>query len=136
MEKDKRIRVLMAKIGLDGHDVGMKVLTRGLRDAGMEVVYLGLHQTPEMVANAAMQEDVDVIGISSHQPNHSLLIGDLMRLLKEKGLDNITVIAGGTIWEPHLSQLKEMGVAEVFLPGTPIESIAEYIRSHVRSRPN
>ncbi|HKF52462.1 MAG TPA: cobalamin B12-binding domain-containing protein [Candidatus Acidoferrales bacterium] len=125
---EKKIRVLIAKPGLDGHDRGAKVIARALRDAGMEVIYTGLRQTPEMIASAAVQEDVDVIGLSILSGAHNALCPRLMELLKEKGMSDVTVLIGGIIPEADISGLKKAGIAEVFLPGTSTQDIVEFIR--------
>jgi methylmalonyl-CoA mutase C-terminal domain/subunit len=128
MGKGQRIKVLISVIGLDGHSTGAEVVCRFLMDAGMEVVYLGIYQTPEMIVQAAIQEDVDVIGISSHASNYSQ-IGDLMDLLKKNNLGDICVICGGTIPKHQIQELKRKGVSEVFLPQSTSESIVNYIVS-------
>lgn len=129
----RKIRVLVAKPGLDGHDRGARVIARGLRDAGMEVVYTGLHQTPEQVVEAAIQEDVDVVGLSILSGAHMTLVPRVYELLKENGAEDIMVVAGGTIPEADVKALKEGGwAAEVFTPGTPLEAIVEWINSHVK----
>jgi len=124
---EKRIRVLIAKPGLDGHDRGAKVIARALRDAGMEVIYTGLRQTPEMIASAAAQEDVDVIGLSILSGAHNTLCPQLMKLLHEKGMEDVTVLVGGIIPEADISALKKAGVAEIFLPGTSTQDIVDFI---------
>ena len=128
------IRVLIAKPGLDGHDRGAKVLVRALRDAGMEVIYTGLFQTPEMVARAAMQEDVQVVGLSILSGAHMSLFPRILAALKEEQLDDVLVVAGGTIPPVDVARVKAMGVAEVFTPGTPLDSIVSYIRDHAPVR--
>jgi methylmalonyl-CoA mutase C-terminal domain/subunit len=128
---EKRIRVLIAKPGLDGHDRGAKVIARALRDAGMEVIYTGLRQTPEMIVSAAEQEDVDVIGLSILSGAHNTLCARLMDLLRAKNMADITVVVGGIIPEADISGLKTAGVAEVFLPGTPMQAIVDFIRARV-----
>lgn len=125
---DKKIRVLIAKPGLDGHDRGAKVIARALRDAGMEVIYTGLRQTPEMISSAAVQEDVDVIGLSILSGAHNALCPRLMELLREKGMSDVTVLIGGIIPEADIPGLKKAGVAEVFLPGTSTQDIVDFIR--------
>jgi methylmalonyl-CoA mutase C-terminal domain/subunit len=125
---DKRIRVLIAKPGLDGHDRGAKIIARALRDAGMEVIYTGLRQTPEMIASAAVQEDVDVIGLSILSGAHNTLVPQLLDLLKQKGMSDVTVLLGGTIPEADIAGLKHAGVAEIFLPGTPTQNIVDFVR--------
>jgi methylmalonyl-CoA mutase, C-terminal domain len=131
---DRPIKVLIAKPGLDGHDRGAKVLARGLRDEGFEVVYTGLRQTPEMVATAALQEDVDVVGLSILSGAHMTLLPKITNLLRQNGLDDVLVTAGGIIPDDDVPALKEAGVAEVFGPGTTIREVAEFIRANVRPR--
>ena len=128
---ERKIRVLVAKPGLDGHDRGAKVIAYGLRDAGMEVVYTGLRQTPEQIANAAVQEDVDVVGLSILSGAHLSLAQRVLQKLQEKGASEKMVIVGGIIPPADGGKLKEMGVAEVFIPGTSIKIIAEFIRSKI-----
>jgi methylmalonyl-CoA mutase C-terminal domain/subunit len=122
------IRVLIAKPGLDGHDRGAKVIARALRDAGMEVIYSGLRQTPEQIVAAAIQEDVNVIGLSILSGAHNVLFPEIMRLLKERGGEDIVVVAGGIIPDKDIPRLKEMGIREIFLPGTSTQTLAEFIR--------
>ena len=131
MDNGKRIKVIVSMIGLDGHFTGGQVVSTILRDAGMEVVYLGTYQTPEMIVQAAIQEDVDVIGISSHASNYNL-IGELLDLLRKKDMDHILVICGGTIPKQQILKLKEKGVAEIFTPQSTSKSIVNYIVSKVR----
>ncbi len=121
---EKKIRVLIAKPGLDGHDRGAKIIARALRDAGMEVIYTGLRQTPEMIASAAVQEDVDVIGLYTICPQ-------LMSLLHEKGMDDVTVLLGGIIPEADIAGLKKVGIAGIFLPGTSTQDIVEFIHKRI-----
>jgi methylmalonyl-CoA mutase, C-terminal domain len=128
------VRVLIAKPGLDGHDRGAKVLVRALRDAGFEVVYTGLFQTPEMIASAALQEDVEVIGLSILSGAHMALFPRIMDELRERGLDDVLVIAGGTIPKADIPRIKELGVAEVFGPGTRLATIVDYIRDNAPRR--
>ena len=128
------IRVLLAKPGLDGHDRGAKVLARGLRDEGFEVVYTGLRQTPEMVADAAEQEDVDVVGLSILSGAHMTLLPRIVELVRAKGLDDVLVAAGGIIPDADVAKLKAAGIAEVFGPGTTIGQVATYFREHARRR--
>lgn len=125
------IRILIAKPGLDGHDRGAKVLVRALRDAGFEVVYTGLFQTPEMIASAALQEDVQVIGLSILSGAHMTLFPRIMEELRGRGLDDVLVVAGGTIPKSDIPAIKELGVAEVFGPGTQFTTIIDFIRSRV-----
>jgi methylmalonyl-CoA mutase C-terminal domain/subunit len=128
----QRIRVLVAKPGLDGHDRGARIIARALRDAGMEVIYTGLRQTPETIVNAALDEDVQVIGLSILSGAHNAIVPRLMQLLDEKGMTDVTVILGGIIPEDDAARLKQMGVAEVFPPGAPLEGIVAFIRAAVR----
>jgi methylmalonyl-CoA mutase, C-terminal domain len=122
------IRVLIAKPGLDGHDRGAKVIARALRDAGMEVIYSGLRQTPEQVAAAAIQEDVDVVGLSILSGAHNVLFPEILKLLKERGGEDILVVAGGIIPDKDIASLKAMGIREIFLPGTPTQTLVEFIQ--------
>lgn len=128
---EKKIRVLIAKPGLDGHDRGAKVIARALRDAGMEVIYTGLRQTPEMIASAAAQEDVDVIGLSILSGAHNTLCPQLMKLLHEKGMDDVTVLVGGIIPEADIAGLKQAGIAGIFLPGTSTQDIIDFIHKRL-----
>ena len=128
---EKKIRVLIAKPGLDGHDRGAKVIARALRDAGMEVIYTGLRQTPEMIASAALQEDVDVIGLSILSGAHNTLCPRLMELLRAKRMNDVTVLIGGIIPEGDIPGLKRAGISEIFLPGTPTQAIVDFIRQRV-----
>src|SRR6267154_4352907 len=130
----RKLRVVIAKPGLDGHDRGAKVIARALRDAGMEVIYTGLRQTPEQIASAALQEDADVIGLSILSGAHNHIAPRLMQLLKDKGLDDVLVVIGGIIPDIDIPKLKEMGVGGIFLPGTPIQDIIEFISANVRTR--
>jgi methylmalonyl-CoA mutase C-terminal domain/subunit len=131
MPSEKKIRVLIAKPGLDSHDRGAKVVARALRDAGMEVIYTGLRQTPEQIAETALQEDVDVIGLSILSGAHKTLFPRIMELLKEKGLNDVMVFAGGIIPEEDVSGMKKLGIREIFGPGTTTETIIEYVFDHV-----
>ena len=124
---EKKIRVLIAKPGLDGHDRGAKIIARALRDAGMEVIYTGLRQTPEMIASAAVQEDVNVIGLSILSGAHNTLCPQLMELLRKKGIQDVTVLVGGIIPEADIPGLKKAGIAEVFLPGTSTQDIVNFV---------
>ena len=128
----KKIRVLVAKPGLDGHDRGAKIVARALRDAGMEVVYTGLHQTAEMIVEAAIREDVDVVGLSLLSGAHMTLFVDVTRLLKEKGMGDVLVVGGGIIPEEDVPKLKKMGISGVFGPGTPCDEIVDFIRKNVK----
>ena len=130
----ERIRVLVAKPGLDGHDRGAKVVARALRDAGMEVVYTGLRQTPEMVVDAAIQEDVDVIGLSIHSGAHNFILEKVMELLRDRKADDIIVLVGGIIPENDMESLQRAGVGAIFPPGTVTTEIIEFIRQRVAER--
>lgn len=127
-------RILLAKVGLDGHDRGVKVLARGLRDAGMEVIYTGLHQTPEMIANAAVQEDVDVIGLSILSGAHMTLFPRVRDLLLEAGRDDVLITGGGIIPKEDMDALRELGIGQLFGPGTPTTALIEYIRTWFQGR--
>lgn len=127
----KKIRILIAKPGLDGHDRGAKVVARALRDAGMEVIYTGIHQTPEQIVETALQEDVDAIGLSLLSGAHLTLFKAVMDLLKEKGMEDVLVTAGGIIPEEDAVELKNAGIAEIFGPGTPTSVIVDYIKRNV-----
>ena len=134
MGLERRVRVLVAKPGLDGHDRGAKVMVRALRDAGMEVIYTGIRQTPEQIVEAAVQEDVDVVGLSILSGAHMTLFPKITRLLKERGMDDVLVIGGGIIPEEDIPALKQAGIAEVFGPGTLIETMVKHINENVRMR--
>ena len=129
---EKKIRVLTAKIGLDGHDRGIKIISQALKDAGMEVIYTGIRQTPEQVVETALQEDVDVIGISILSGAHLHLLPMVTDLLKKHNAEDILVVAGGVIPSEDIPPLKEAGIAQVFLPGTPLSDIAEFITQNTR----
>jgi len=133
---EKRIRVLIAKPGLDGHDRGVKVISQGLRDAGMEVIYLGLRLTPEQIARAAVDEDADVVGLSCLSGAHMALFPKVAELIKKEAPKDILVIGGGIIPQKDLPRLKETGIAQVFGPGTPIAEIASFIRKSMEARDN
>ena len=130
----RKLRVVIAKPGLDGHDRGAKVIARALRDAGMEVIYTGLRQTPEQIASAALQEDADVIGLSILSGAHNHIAPRLMQLLKEKGLDDVLVLVGGIIPDVDIPKLKDIGVKGIFLPGTPMQKIIDFINANARAR--
>ena len=132
MQEGRKIRVLAAKPGLDGHDRGIKVICAALRDAGMEVIYTGLRQTPEQIVSAAVQEDVDVIAMSCLSGAHGYLFPKVMELLKGKGISDILVLGGGIIPEEDVPGLKSAGIAEIFTPGTDTNNIAKYIRENIR----
>jgi methylmalonyl-CoA mutase, C-terminal domain len=129
-----KIRVVIAKPGLDGHDRGAKVIARALRDAGMEVIYTGLRQTPEQIASAALQEDADVVGLSILSGAHNHICPRVVQLLRERGADDVLVVVGGIIPDVDIPRLKNAGIAEVFLPGTPMQEIVDFIRGHARPR--
>jgi methylmalonyl-CoA mutase C-terminal domain/subunit len=129
-----KLRVVIAKPGLDGHDRGAKVIARALRDAGMEVIYTGLRQTPEMIATAALQEDADVVGLSILSGAHNHIAPKLMELLKQKGLDDVLVVIGGIIPDVDIPKLKAIGIKGIFLPGTPMQEIIEFIQANARAR--
>jgi methylmalonyl-CoA mutase C-terminal domain/subunit len=130
----RKLRVVIAKPGLDGHDRGAKVIARALRDAGMEVIYTGLRQTPEQIVSAALQEDADVIGLSILSGAHNYIAPRLMTLLKEKGIDDVIVLIGGIIPDVDVPKLKEIGVKGIFLPGTPMQEIVDFITANARVR--
>lgn len=132
---DRKIRVIVAKAGLDGHDRGAKVIAAALRDAGMEVIYTGLRQTPEMIVEAAIQEDVDVIGISILSGAHMTIFPKIVNLLKERGVEDVLVTGGGIIAEQDIEKLKSLGVGEIFTPGTSTEVIVNYIKKWVEENP-
>ena len=131
---DRRIRVLVAKPGLDGHDRGAKIVARALRDAGMEVIYTGLRQTPEQIVTASLQEDVDAIGISILSGAHNTILPRICELLRAQGLDDVMLLVGGIIPDEDIPALKQRGVTEVFQPGASTQDIVEFIRSHVKQR--
>lgn len=132
--KGDKIRILVAKVGLDGHDRGAKVIASAFRDAGFEVIYSGLHQTPEAVVRTAIQEDVDVIGISILSGAHMTIFPEILKLLKEKDIEDIIVTGGGIIPEDDAKKLYEMGVGKLFGPGTPLNEIIEYVKEEVKKR--
>jgi len=131
---ERKIRVLIAKPGLDSHDRGAKIVARALRDAGMEVIYTGLRQTPEQIVETALQEDVDVIGLSILSGAHMTLFPKIMELLKKKGMDDVLVFAGGIIPQEDVPALKEIGIKEVFGPGTPTDVLVKFVRENVKKR--
>ena len=132
---ENKIRVLIAKAGLDGHDRGAKVIAAALRDAGMEVIYTGLRQTPEMIVEAALQEDVNVIGISILSGAHMTILPKILNLMKEKGLGDVLLTGGGIMPEEDIAELKKLGVGELFTPGAPTTAIADYIKKWVKEHP-
>ena len=129
---EKKIRVVVAKPGLDGHDRGAKIIARALRDAGMEVIYTGLHQTPEQIVETVIQEDADAVGLSILSGAHMTLVPRIMELLQAQGIDDVVVTVGGTIPDDDVAELKTLGVAEVFTPGAPTQQAIDFIRSAVR----
>jgi methylmalonyl-CoA mutase C-terminal domain/subunit len=131
---DKRLRILVAKPGLDGHDRGAKIIARALRDGGFEVIYTGLHQTPEMIAEAAVQEDADAVGLSVLSGAHMTLFPEVMRLLKERGAGDVAVFGGGIIPDEDAAKLKAMGVRQIFTPGASTEDIVKWVRENVAPR--
>ncbi len=128
------IRVVVAKPGLDGHDRGAKVVARALRDAGMEVIYTGLHQTPQQIVTAAIQEDAHAVGLSIHSGAHMTLFPKVVELLRAEGADDIVVFGGGIVPDADITALKELGVAEIFTPGTPMRTITDWVADNVRER--
>ena len=131
---DKRLRIVVAKPGLDGHDRGAKIIARALRDGGFEVIYTGLHQTPEMIAETVMQEDADAVGLSVLSGAHMTLFPEIIRLLKEKGADDVAVFGGGIIPEDDAGKLKALGVKEIFTPGASTEDIVKWVRENIQPR--
>jgi methylmalonyl-CoA mutase, C-terminal domain len=127
----RKIRVVIAKPGLDGHDRGAKIIARALRDAGMEVIYTGLHQTPEQIVETALQEDADAVGISILSGAHMTLVPRILDGLRAEGLDDVLVVVGGTIPKPDMEVLKEQGVAEVFTPGAPVSDIVDFLKARI-----
>jgi methylmalonyl-CoA mutase C-terminal domain/subunit len=134
MSQERKLRIMVAKPGLDGHDRGAKVIARGFRDAGFEVIYTGLHQTPEQIVNAAIQEDVDAIGLSSLAGAHNRHFLEVLQLLKERGAEDIAVFGGGIIPEEDIVKLKQAGVKEIFTPGTPVEVAVNWVRENIKPR--
>lgn len=134
MSESRPLRVLVAKPGLDGHDRGAKVMARAFRDAGMEVIYTGLFQTPEMIATTALQEDVDAVGLSILSGAHMTLFPEIMTALRQVGRDDVLVVAGGTIPEEDISEIEAMGISKVFGPGTPLQEAVSYVRDHAPVR--
>jgi len=132
--EERKIRILVAKPGLDGHDRGAKVVARALRDAGFEVVYTGLHQTPDMIASAAVQEDVDAVGLSIMSGAHNTLFPAVMEALRKRGADDVVVFGGGIIPDEDMSRLRQAGVKGLFTPGTTLSSIVEWVRENVTPR--
>jgi len=132
--KERPLRIIVAKPGLDGHDRGAKIIARALRDAGFEIIYTGLHQTPEMIVAAAIQEDVDAVGLSIMSGAHMTLFPAIVDLLREKGASDVVVFGGGIIPQDDIPRLKAAGVAEVFLPGSTTQAIVDWIRQHIHPR--
>ncbi len=132
MSPERRLRVLIAKPGLDGHDRGARIIARGYRDAGFEVIYTGVHQTPEQIVSAAIQEDVDLVGLSCLSSVHMYLFTEVVKQLSEKQADDITVIGGGVIPPEDIPRLKEAGIKEIFLPGTPLEKIIQWTKENIK----
>jgi methylmalonyl-CoA mutase C-terminal domain/subunit len=130
---ERKIRVVVAKPGLDGHDRGAKIIARALRDAGMEVIYTGLHQTPEQIAATVIQEDADAVGLSILSGAHMTLVPKIVEMLREQGADDVLVTVGGTIPADDIPELKKLGIAEVFTPGAPTDDIVDFLRSSVRT---
>ena len=131
MKSERKLRVLIGKPGLDGHDRGVKIIARGFRDAGFEVIYTGLHQTPEQIVTAAIQEDVDLVGLSCLSGAHMHLFSEVVKQLRENGAGNIPIIGGGIIPDEDIPKLKAVGVKEVFLPGAPIHEIVEWVKDNI-----
>ncbi|MGI8659928.1 MAG: cobalamin B12-binding domain-containing protein [Thermoleophilaceae bacterium] len=131
MASARKIRVVVAKPGLDGHDRGAKIIARALRDAGMEVIYTGLHQTPEQIVATALQEDADAVGLSILSGAHMTLVPKISRLLAEQGAEEVVLVVGGTIPQDDVAELKELGVAEIFTPGSPVQEIIDFIKGAV-----
>jgi len=131
MASERKIRVVVAKPGLDGHDRGAKIIARALRDAGMEVIYTGLHQTPEQIVATALQEDADAIGLSILSGAHMTLVPKISKLLAEQGAEDVVLVVGGTIPQDDVAELKELGVAEIFTPGSPVAEIIDFIKGAV-----
>jgi methylmalonyl-CoA mutase, C-terminal domain len=136
MAKDRKLRVMVAKPGLDGHDRGARIIARAFRDAGFEVVYTGLHQTPDSIVRAAIQEDVDMIGLSSLAGAHMYLFPEVVKLLREKDVDDIVVVGGGIIPDDDIPKLKAQGIVEVFTPGAKLDGMVAWIKANVKPRSN
>lgn len=134
MSSERKLRILVGKPGLDGHDRGAKIIARAFRDAGFEVIYTGLHQTPEMIVNTAVQEDVDAIGLSILSGAHNYVFPEVIKLLKDNGMEEVLVFGGGIVPAEDIAELKSQGVAEIFTPGTPLEETVKWVRDHVRPK--
>lgn len=135
-QNERKLRILVGKPGLDGHDRGAKIIARAFRDAGFEVIYTGLHQTPEMIVNTAIQEDVDAIGLSILSGAHNYVFPEVLKLLKENGMGDVLVFGGGIVPDEDIQELKKMGVAQIFTPGTPLEETVEWVRKNVKPKPD
>lgn len=134
MNQNRKLRILVGKPGLDGHDRGAKIIARAFRDAGFEVIYTGLHQTPEMIVNTAVQEDVDAIGLSILSGAHNYVFPEVLKLLKEQGMNDVLLFGGGIVPEDDIVELKKQGVAAIFTPGTPLKETVEWVREHVKPK--
>ncbi len=134
MNQNQKLRILVGKPGLDGHDRGAKIIARAFRDAGFEVIYTGLHQTPEMIVNTAIQEDVDAIGLSILSGAHNYVFPEVLKLLKENGMEEVVLFGGGIVPDEDIQELKKAGVAQIFTPGTPLQETVEWVRSHVQPK--
>ena len=134
MNEKRKLRILVGKPGLDGHDRGAKIIARAFRDAGFEVVYTGLHQTPEMIVNTAIQEDVDAIGLSILSGAHNYVFPEVIKLLKENGMGDVLVFGGGIVPDEDITELKKLGVSQIFTPGTPLDETVEWVRTHVKPK--
>jgi len=134
MTTERKLRILVGKPGLDGHDRGAKIIARAFRDAGFEVIYTGLHQTPEMIVNTAMQEDVDAVSLSILSGAHNYVFPEVIKLLKEKGMGEVLVFGGGVVPDDDIKELKAAGVAEIFTPGTALDDIIEWVRGNVKPK--
>jgi len=134
MAAERKLRILVGKPGLDGHDRGAKVIARAFRDAGFEVIYTGLHQTPEMIVNTAIQEDVDAVSLSILSGAHNYVFPEVIRLMKEKGMNDVLVFGGGIIPDDDIRELKSQGVAEIFTPGSSTQDIIEWVRKNVKPK--
>jgi len=134
MSPERKLRILVGKPGLDGHDRGAKIIARAFRDAGFEVIYTGLHQTPEMIVNTAVQEDVDAIGLSILSGAHNYVFPEVLKLLKQNGMEEVLVFGGGIVPAEDIAELKSQGVAEIFTPGTPLDETVQWVRSHVKPK--
>lgn len=134
MSSERKLRILVGKPGLDGHDRGAKIIARAFRDAGFEVIYTGLHQTPEMIVNTAVQEDVDAIGLSILSGAHNYVFPEVIKLLKDNGMEEVLVFGGGIVPAEDIAELKSQGVAEIFTPGTPLEETVKWVKDHVRPK--